>query len=416
MTSANQLEFIISILEEQESLESASVLFRRNVQECDIFVTTYIIYFLILDGLLINKHQKVVAYYLLYEFGRSGSSENLFLPSILKDTQESSSACFFEPWEKAFCHCLIQGIPDELYRKPLPDVIEWVTNKNFEYDMEYSPNPDLDKPSSTNAFQAAKLRFEVRIPNPKSKEKKLSLESLELGYLEPYFVRPTPSILEPRQDEILWITFSMDISFISTNSRSPFYLKLDPDMCENIEEICLFKLALEKPLDRGQLVDIVTELRKSPGFFRKINLTPEKLPYLVEKNPRLATQAFVQLIQEIQNNKNDLRSISDFWMTLVNTKISKQSMEVIASLGTVVEFPHEYLHFYISNCIKMCEMSSGGINQRHLVSMCCIFLQTLLRNQSLRSCDVFEVEHFCVTFIKEKEAANLFRLLKKHFQ
>jgi hypothetical protein len=101
-------------------------------------------------------------------------------------------------------------------------------------------------------------------------------------------------------------------------------------------------------------------------------------------------------------------------MVLVNIPTSKHSMEVVSSLCSAVELPTEYLHLYISNCINSCQQTKDPLGQSRLVAMCCIFLQTLIRNKILKVADIFaEVESFCITYSKVPGAATLYRLLKQ---
>ena len=101
-------------------------------------------------------------------------------------------------------------------------------------------------------------------------------------------------------------------------------------------------------------------------------------------------------------------------MVLVNIPTNKHSMEVVSSICSAVELPSDYLHLYISNCISTCQGTKDSIAQGRLVAMCCVFLQTLIRNKILKVTDIFiEVESFCITFSKVPGAATLYRLLRQ---
>lgn len=89
-------------------------------------------------------------------------------------------------------------------------------------------------------------------------------------------------------------------------------------------------------------------------------------------------------------------------------------MEVVSSICSAVELPTEYLHLFISNCITTCRSTKDNLAQSRLVAMCCVFLQTLIRNKILKVTDIFaEVENFCISFSKVPGAATLYRLLKQ---
>eukprot|EP01006_Ploeotia_vitrea_P056626 TRINITY_DN68115_c4_g1_i1.p1 TRINITY_DN68115_c4_g1~~TRINITY_DN68115_c4_g1_i1.p1 ORF type:complete len:527 (-),score=289.50 TRINITY_DN68115_c4_g1_i1:79-1659(-) len=225
-----------------------------------------------------------------------------------------------------------------------------------------------------------------------------SLNLLQQESFFPDFVREAPPIHLPNQDELSWISFQPQMPLV-----------WDHKMCANNSKGAVaremmskaFKTALTLPEQQR----LVAELRSDPRIVFQCGLTPKKLPLLVEKNPAVAIEAILKLINS--------SSIDAYFAELVQMGMSLHSMEVVNRLTTTVQLPAEFLHQYISNCISSCESIRDKYLQTRLVRLVCVFLQSLIRNKIIDVSKVhIELISFTIHYSKVREAAGLFRLLK----
>lgn len=239
------------------------------------------------------------------------------------------------------------------------------------------------------------------------------------------FVRPVPPVTRLLPGEMEWVEPSQSTRHTRSDEDEgrveggqggslDFFLRggatWDDGVCGgNDERVTALREALAKavksPLVPNQQQYVLELLEASPKLVHRSGLTPAQLPRLVENNPVVAIECLLKLMPS--------RRITEYFNQLVNMQMSLHSMEVVNRLITAVDLPMEFVHVYITNCIQSCgDMKDTGVQSR-LVRLVCMFLQLLIRNKRVHVQHLYmEVQAFCVEFMRIKEAAALFRLLK----
>lgn len=131
------------------------------------------------------------------------------------------------------------------------------------------------------------------------------MNSFMLDRVKPFVLRPIPPLLEPSRDEAVWLNPSIPIAPPSSATTQALWFEWDYTMGrlapnEMSEAIELLNLSLTTTLNRDQLNKLLTELQCTPEILREVPLTPQALGRVVEKNPKVAIQALVELVQAFE--------------------------------------------------------------------------------------------------------------------
>ncbi|CAF2986440.1 unnamed protein product [Rotaria socialis] len=232
-------------------------------------------------------------------------------------------------------------------------------------------------------------------------ERLLSNNAMEQT-IHPEFLRLVPPLHECTIDELVWL---------SPIDYDPSLFTWDSTLCIsntiNYEIRQLMDKAYQGALNLQQQQKLLDELDNDPNVVYHIGLVPSKLPILVENSPLISIQCLLKLIASNQ--------MTEYLSSLLNMNMSLHSMEVVNRLSTSMELPQEFLHLYISTCIKTCEETKDKYLQNRFVRLVSVFIQSLIRNKVIDIRDLFlDIQGFCINFRHIKEAGALFQLVKSY--
>eukprot|EP01038_Epipyxis_sp_PR26KG_P014584 gene14584-19585_t len=236
------------------------------------------------------------------------------------------------------------------------------------------------------------------------------------GVLKPEFVIFAPPICEIDEElELQWLD-GMDDDLLSLMWDGVAYHKSsalhassnETVLGENDQMRELMATACESSLNPKQQQQLSSHIRREPSFVQACDITPAKISLLVENNAPVAVDCILSIMK-----LHDGPVVMEYLSALVNMDISFHSIEVVNGLSAATDLPTEFIHLYISNCISSCENNKDKFMQSRFVRLVCVLLQSLIRKNVVNIRDLFaEVQAFCLTFSKVKEAILLFRLIK----
>ncbi|KAI9289774.1 hypothetical protein BC943DRAFT_82181 [Umbelopsis sp. AD052] len=166
------------------------------------------------------------------------------------------------------------------------------------------------------------------------------------------------------------------------------------------------KEAFDSPLSIAQQEDLLRMMELDVEKMKEC-LPADRLPDLIEHNQTIATEALEVLAP--------LPEFSDYLQTLLTIEITNNTMEVVHRLLIGLHrtyVPDEFLHIYLSNCIRSCELIDDRSLQSRQVRLVSVFIQSLLRNNVINISDfLIEIQSFCIEFSRHRGAASLFRIV-----
>lgn len=222
--------------------------------------------------------------------------------------------------------------------------------------------------------------------------------SEENSFYAPRFLSSAPP-LSNFEDELVWMNIANSVAVKPIYMTDEFLIYTN----EDIQRLCIeaFKQALS--INDNKIV--MNELEKDSNFVHKMKITPENISSLIEFNPLIAKAALVILL--------DTEKAADYLNSMVNMEMSINSLEAVNQLTTSIELPTEFLQLYICNCIAACEKMTDKFKIIRSVRVLCVFIISLIRKKKINLNEFgIEIESFCMTFSKIKEATDLYKLCK----
>ena len=226
--------------------------------------------------------------------------------------------------------------------------------------------------------------------------------------LVPTFLRPIP----PLMDDEICVTWVSHEHNNNTYSWKPLMPKsvIANDFIEKSYNSAnaLMMTAISSSLNPNQQQELIKEIKDESKLLSvKACCLPNKLPELIENNPRVGVEFVLKVLNSIQSD--------EYLASLVKTDITLHSIEVVKELSTTL--PIEFLQSYINHCISSCGNIKNNFKQNRSVRLVCVFLKNLIRNKIISAQDCsqdlfFQIQTFCIEFSKIKEAAEVFTLLK----
>lgn len=348
----------------EKSLESCYQAFQKAVPKSHCFQVAYELLAWLQDDILTSS-ERISGIYILLELSKQ--SESIFLPTVAEVVDISPF-----PWEKL----LLQ---------------EWVKSK------------ELGKMTQE---QVVKLTGEAReidhIKRSRAIRNVINTGTTEkthafLGKYEPEFMRPIPDFMEMNSGETKWITPSINPEVLwDTENES------ERAFNEGIRD--LMRAALHSKLSPEQYNAICEALENDPKLVLKCGINYTNLGDLVNNNPSVAVELLVKLSQS--------QRMQDYLEQILEMPMSLNALEVVNKLANFVELPAEFLHLFVTNCMKSCTRIRDKYTQNRLVRLLCVFINSLLKNQFLNSSELqSEIQQFCMEFTTIKEANDLNKAL-----
>mmetsp|Transcript_51498 Transcript_51498/g.129200 ORF Transcript_51498/g.129200 Transcript_51498/m.129200 type:complete len:457 (+) Transcript_51498:68-1438(+) len=411
LLTAEELDLLMRLLSESKiPLEAFAAQFSRTFAKADHFKIASGIYILLSHADLLTPTQRLVGLYLvfsLYESNGQVARMNPFFPLFLHFLRSSPAIGTTAYRERVFAWLLCSHSLTKEYLSLTPDkLLSLLASKripdSFSVESLEKEYKDAQLWSTGDSFLTAAVVPFIPLGDRSMINNSTTVKPVEGDVVSdsimPNFIRPMPPGGEWHDDEVFWINHTLE---------QP--LKWNSQLCvasiKIIELRTLLEKALKNSLSPEEQSRLLRFLESDPDLIHASGLTPDKLPNLVEQSPVIAIECLLSLMSSPR--------ITEYFSVLVDMEMSLHSMEVVNRLTTAVELPTEFVHKYIMNCIASCDTIEDKYTQHRLVRLVCVFLQSLIRNEIINVDKVFlDLQSFCIKYLRVKEAAGLFRLLK----
>ncbi|KAI7851306.1 hypothetical protein BDC45DRAFT_224832 [Circinella umbellata] len=142
-------------------------------------------------------------------------------------------------------------------------------------------------------------------------------------------------------------------------------------------------------------------------------LSPEKLHDLVETNHILAMDVVPLFFEQVDDK--------EYLYGLAKVPVGNTSVELIyhllTSSSSIIHKDDDFLHIYISNSIRTCELYEEGPRKDKYVRLVAKFIQSLLEKRIIPINEyLIEIQSFCVGYFRFKGVATLFQLASSEAQ
>nr|KAJ3417923.1 hypothetical protein HK105_000585 [Polyrhizophydium stewartii] len=135
-------------------------------------------------------------------------------------------------------------------------------------------------------------------------------------------------------------------------------------------------------------------------------VTGDMFSGMIEHNPNIACEVLLAM-----------RYTPDFPMfldALIGAATSIHAMEIVNKAVTAVDLPQEFLHLFVASSIAACDAIRDRFMQSRQVRLICVFVQSLIHNKVIALQDyVIDLQTFCLEYSRVKEAAALYRMVRK---
>ena len=297
------------------------ILSERNAVSCslEVVVGTYRTHFSVQDRFrvgsaiitLLRHHdilsapaQRLAALALLHNlYAYDTSAPKLFSSFFVEVLQSTVDRCYTQSGKSTterwfLSQILSPSLPKGLYKKTPLDIINMEPQELLYDDVraiaanlkvgqeEISAHNKVGLPPP---IPDPNMAFPFRSEDPSQSRQVVQTllcdpEELTEQTFQPLFMRPLPP-LHPCSNEMLWLNPSEDFGT----------LKWDHLMCATSPMKLLFSKAFKEVLTHDESQSLCSGIKDDPALFHHMGTMPQKLPLLVQKNPKVATEVLIRL-------------------------------------------------------------------------------------------------------------------------